>query len=69
MIADFTAAARVLQVSQPRITHLMALRLLCPELQQAILLGELKFGDKELRQIARMADWGEQRAAVAARSA
>jgi len=69
LIADFTAAARVLQVSQPRVTHLMALRLLCPEIQQAILLGELEFADKELRQLARIADWSTQRAAVAARSA
>ena len=64
-----TSALVLLQVSQPRLTHLMALRLLCPDIQQAILLGELAFGDKELRALARIADWSEQKAMVAARTA
>jgi hypothetical protein len=42
----------MLQVSQSRLTHLMALRLLCPDVQQAILLDEVRFGDKELRALA-----------------
>ncbi len=68
MIVDYSAAARLLQVSQPRLCHVMALRLLCPDIQQAILLGELAFGDKELRALARIADWNEQKAEVAART-
>ncbi|MEO6594335.1 MAG: DNA methyltransferase [Planctomycetota bacterium] len=59
--------ARMLGVSQPRLTHLMALRLLCPDIQAAILLDELKFGDKELRALARVADWDDQKAMVASR--
>ena len=68
LIADFTAAARMLGVSQPRLTHLMALLLLAPEIQNAILLGDMPFGEKELRAMARVADWHEQKAMVAARS-
>lgn len=68
MVVDYSAAARLLQVSQPRLCHVMALRLLCPDIQQAILLGELAFGDKELRALARIADWNEQKAKVAART-
>jgi hypothetical protein len=65
LIADFAAAARALGISQPRMTHLMGLLLLAPDIQQAILLGELAFGDKELRALSRIADWGEQKARVA----
>ena len=68
LVADFTAAARLLGVSQPRLTHLMGLLLLDPEIQTAILFDELRFGDKELRALARVADWSEQRAFVARRS-
>jgi hypothetical protein len=64
LVADFTAAARMLGVSQPRLTHLMGLLLLAPEIQAAILLGELTFGDKELRALARIAEWSEQMARI-----
>ena len=69
LVADFTAAARMLGVSQPRLTHLMGLLLLAPEIQAAVLLGEMQFGDKELRLLARVADWGEQIGAVRQRHA
>jgi hypothetical protein len=64
LVSDFTAASRMLGVSQPRLTHLMGLLLLAPEIQAAILLGEMRFGDKALRVLARIADWGEQMASV-----
>lgn len=60
LIADFTAAARLLSVSQVRITHLMSLLLLAPTIQEAILAGTITPGDKQLRQLARVADWREQ---------
>jgi hypothetical protein len=68
LVADFTAAARMLGVSQPRLTHLMGLLLLAPEIQTAVLFDELRFGDKELRVLARTADWREQTAYVARRT-
>jgi predicted XRE-type DNA-binding protein len=59
-IADYTAAARLLGVSQPRLTHLMGLLLLAPEIQAAILAGTIAPGDKQLRQLARVAEWPAQ---------
>ena len=60
VIADYTQAARMLGVSQPRMTHLMGLLLLAPAIQEAILLGELAPKDKELRELARLAEWDAQ---------
>lgn len=64
-VADYTAAARLLGVSQPRLTHLMGLMLLAPEIQAAILAGTIAPGDKQLRQLARVAEWPEQLALLA----
>ncbi len=60
VIADYTQAARMLGVSQPRMTHLMGLLLLAPAIQEAILMGHVGPGDKELRRLARMAEWDAQ---------
>jgi hypothetical protein len=57
LLADYTAAARLLGVSQVRVTHLMSLLLLAPTIQDAIVCGTLAPSDKQLRQIARVADW------------
>ena len=66
MIADYTQAARMLGVSQPRMTHLMGLLLLAPAIQEAILLGEAAPRDKELREMARIAEWEAQESWVRA---
>ena len=60
LITDYTQAAHMLAVSQPRITHLMGLLLLSPTIQEEILMGRMAPGDKDLRRMARVADWGEQ---------
>lgn len=65
LVADFTAAARLLGVSQPRLTHVMSLMLIAPQIQEALLFGTIKVGDKALRKVARIAEWREQLAAVA----
>ena len=54
LITDYTQAARMLGVSQPRMTHLMGLLLLAPTIQEAILLGEIAPKDKDLRELARV---------------
>jgi hypothetical protein len=64
LIADYTAAARLLGVSQPRLTHVASLLLLAPQIQEAILLGTITPGDKHLRRLARIAGWHEQLAAL-----
>ncbi len=60
VLADQTQAAQALGVSQPRVTHLLGLTLLSPELQEAILLGDAAPGDKELRAVARESAWEAQ---------
>ena len=60
VIADYTEAARRLHVSQPRMTHLMGLVLLAPRIQEAILLGKVAPKDKDLRDLARIAEWQAQ---------
>ena len=64
LIADYTHAARLLGVSQPRMTHLMSLVLLAPQVQETILLARCAPGDKELRRLARIPEWSEQLAAL-----
>ena len=65
LVADYSAAARMLGVSQPRLTHVMSLVLLAPQIQEAILFGTLTPTDKQLRRMARIAAWTEQLAAIA----
>ena len=60
VIADYTQAAQMLSVSQPRMTHLMGLLLLAPKIQEAILTGKVAPKDKELRELARLPEWDAQ---------
>lgn len=64
LIADYSAAARLLGVSQPRLTYLMSLVLLAPQIQEAILAGNVTLPDKKLRKLARIASWAEQLASL-----
>ena len=66
LLADYSAAAKALGVSQPRLTHLMSLLLLAPTIQEAILAGTIAPGDKQLRKLARVAEWREQIAGISA---
>ena len=50
----------MLGVSQPRVTHLMGMVLLASRIQEALLLGTLAPKDKELRGLARFAEWDAQ---------
>jgi len=60
VIVDYTQAARMLGVSQARMSHVMGLLLLSPAMQEAILLGEIKQTDKALRRLTRVAEWAKQ---------
>lgn len=64
LVADYTAAANMLGVSQPRMTHLMGLLMLSPAIQEAIILGTITPGDKRLRELARLTDWENQAASI-----
>ena len=60
-LRDYAAAARALGVTRARVTQVMNLLLLAPEIQEAILTGELRFGERGLRAVVRVTDWERQR--------
>lgn len=66
-ISDQTELARLAKVTQPRMTQIMNLLHLAPDIQEAILfLPRVEAGPdpihlKQLRRFAMLADWREQR--------
>jgi len=66
-LASQREAARCLGLSPARITQLLAMLLLAPDLQEQILLLEAVDGlepitERQLRPLTRVLDWSEQRA-------
>jgi hypothetical protein len=67
-VRDRAEVARRLGFTRARVTHLMDLTLLAPDLQERVLEFEAvdgiePFSERELRKVARVAAWTEQRAA------
>ena len=60
-IPDYATAARSLGVTRARLTQLMNLLLLIPEIQQQVLLGCQRNTERALRRIAQEAEWCDQR--------
>ena len=66
-VADLSALARFAHVTQPRMTQIMNLRHLAPDIQEELLLlpritsGRDPIHEKMLRPIAAEADWARQR--------
>ena len=58
---DYAHAARVLGVSRARLSQLMDLILLAPDIQEAVLTGTLRTTERKLRLAARNTDWALQR--------
>lgn len=71
-VADASALARVAQVSQVRMTQIMNLNLLAPDIQEELLfmpsidIGRSYINEKQLRPIIEDADWGKQRLTTSA---
>ncbi|QDU39710.1 hypothetical protein Mal4_40560 [Maioricimonas rarisocia] len=67
VVADQPALARLAHVSQPRITQIMNLLHLAPDIQEELLLlprvrsGRDPIHEKMLRPVAAEVDWGRQR--------
>jgi len=57
-------AARVLGLSRARLTQVMNLLLLAPEVQARILAGEIATTEHDLRQVVKVADWKTQTEAL-----
>ena len=67
--SDMIELARRGHVTQPRMSQIMALNQLAPEIQEALLnlpatKGKPEIHEKRLRPIAAMLNWDEQRAAM-----
>ena len=68
-VADQSELARLANVSQPRMTQIMNLNLLAPDIQEellhlpAVVKGRDTIHERMLRPIARMRDWEKQRVA------
>ena len=63
-IPDYAAAARALGVTRARLTQIMNLLLLAPEIQKCIVTGELTLSERDLRRVSAEPDWHEQLALV-----
>lgn len=60
-LKDFAAAAKVLQVSRARLSQIVNLLNLAPDIQEQILLGDLRMSERRLRATHRERNWEAQR--------
>jgi hypothetical protein len=66
-VADYAELARLGHVTRPRMTQIMNLLNLAPDIQEALLLlprverGKDPITERELRPIAAVVEWGKQR--------
>ncbi len=59
-LADYAQASRSLGLTRARLTQVMNLLLLAPEVQERILLGELDTSERDLRPVSQQAAWSDQ---------
>ena len=59
-LGGYAEAARVLGITRARVTQIMNLLLLAPEIQEAILTGRLRAGERSLRRVVREPVWAQQ---------
>jgi hypothetical protein len=70
-VPDATALAHLAHVSQPRITHILNLTLLAPDIQEDLLnlpqhdTGKAAVNEKQVRKMTGMINWQSQRVAWA----
>ena len=60
-VESMAELARLGRVSRARITQIMDLMMLAPEIQEAVLVGDLTVGMRELLTIGRAVEWTVQR--------
>ena len=59
-LTGYAEAAKALGITRERMTQVKNLLLLAPEIQEAILMGELKATERALRGAVHEADWNGQ---------
>lgn len=60
LIADYATVAAALGVSRARLSQVMSLLLLAPEIQERIAMGEITVSEHDLRHVAAEPDWARQ---------
>jgi hypothetical protein len=68
-VRDQADLARLVGVSRARVTQVMSLLWLAPDIQEAVLLGTVDFTGSGLRRVAAEATWARQRQAWCSRRA
>lgn len=63
-LRSYEDAARWLGISLARASMLSHLIFLAPAIQEAILRGDTRVSENRLREVCRVAEWGEQRGVV-----
>ena len=63
-IPDYAAAAHALGVTRARLTQVMNLLLLAPEIQQRLAMGDLDLTERRLRHVVGEPLWEEQLALI-----
>ena len=64
VIRDYAEAATHLRISRARVSQVLDLVLLSPEIQAQLLLAGLEVHERRLRVAVRALDWGSQAAAM-----
>lgn len=62
-ITDYAAVATLLGITRARVSQIVALTTLAPDLQAALLTGTV-FHERDIRVALRSTDWQQQRAAL-----
>ena len=63
-LSDYAQAARSLGLTRARLTQVMNLMLLAPEIQEHVAMGELVLTERALRRVVTEPDWAAQPAIV-----
>jgi len=64
LLDDYSSAAKVLGLTRARVTQVVSLLNLSPQIQEGILTGQLKTSGRQLRPVLRHATWTTQREEV-----
>src|SRR4030095_12584964 len=63
-LPSYAQAARAMGLSRARVTQITNLTLLAPDVQRALIDGQIQCGEHDLRRCLRSRDWGAQRRAL-----
>jgi hypothetical protein len=68
-IPDYASAASAIGITRARLSQVMSLLLLAPEIQARIALGEIAVSERDLRRVSAEPEWDRQAAMLAKEAA